>query len=39
MKKWMAAVFVMMLMLCFGGIENVKAAEPRCISLTLEAVR
>ncbi|ADM39919.1 GDSL-type esterase/lipase family protein [Bacillus spizizenii] len=29
MKKWMAAVFVMMLMLCFGGIENVKAAEPK----------
>ena len=27
MKKWMAAVFVMMLMLCFGGIESVKAAE------------
>ncbi|MFG6671186.1 rhamnogalacturonan acetylesterase [Bacillus subtilis] len=29
MKKWMAAVFVMMLMLCFGGIEGVEAAEQK----------
>lgn len=27
MKKWMVVVFVMMLMLCFGGIENVKVVE------------